>query len=83
MARGLGLTHKKARIECGLFCGFPGAGKRSRTSDLPITNRLLYQLSYSGEERRVYRIYPLWDKQLEACKGAIGCEFAPRYRPLR
>ena len=25
-----------------------GAGKRSRTSDLLITNELLYQLSYSG-----------------------------------
>jgi hypothetical protein len=25
-----------------------GAGKRSRTSDLRITNALLYQLSYSG-----------------------------------
>ncbi len=26
-----------------------GAGKRNRTSDLRITNALLYQLSYSGE----------------------------------
>ena len=25
-----------------------GASERSRTSDLPITNRLLYQLSYAG-----------------------------------
>jgi hypothetical protein len=25
-----------------------GAGKRNRTSDLRITNALLYQLSYSG-----------------------------------
>ncbi len=25
-----------------------GAGGRSRTNDLPITNRLLYQLSYAG-----------------------------------
>lgn len=25
-----------------------GAGKRSRTSDLLITNQLLYQLSYAG-----------------------------------
>jgi hypothetical protein len=28
-----------------------GAGKRSRTSDLRITNALLYQLSYSGIDR--------------------------------
>ena len=27
-----------------------GAGKRNRTSDLRITNALLYQLSYSGED---------------------------------
>ncbi|CDI01232.1 hypothetical protein BN873_150020 [Candidatus Competibacter denitrificans Run_A_D11] len=26
-----------------------GAGKRNRTSDLLITNQLLYRLSYSGE----------------------------------
>ena len=29
-----------------------GAGKRSRTSDLLITNQLLYQLSYSGAKAR-------------------------------
>ena len=28
--------------------GGSGAGKRSRTPDLRITNALLYQLSYSG-----------------------------------
>ena len=28
----------------------PGASERSRTSDLPITNRLLYQLSYAGND---------------------------------
>ena len=33
-----------------------GAGKRSRTSDLRITNALLYQLSYTGtQELRLYR----------------------------
>ena len=33
-----------------------GAGKRSRTSDLRITNALLYQLSYTGtQEMRLYR----------------------------
>ena len=29
--------------------GWGGAGNRSRTYDLRITNALLYQLSYSGE----------------------------------
>ena len=33
-------------INVALQCG---AGKRNRTSDLRITNALLYQLSYSGE----------------------------------
>lgn len=28
-----------------------GAGKRSRTSDLRITNALLYQLSYTGNQK--------------------------------
>jgi hypothetical protein len=27
-----------------------GAGKRTRTADLLITNQLLYQLSYPGKE---------------------------------
>ena len=30
-----------------------GAGKRNRTSDLLITNQLLYRLSYSGVGRRI------------------------------
>jgi hypothetical protein len=34
-----------------------GAGKRGRTSDLRVTNALLYQLSYSGEENpRILRL---------------------------
>ena len=32
-----------------------GAGKRSRTSDLRITNAPLYQLSYPGAEPRILR----------------------------
>ena len=32
-----------------VFSSINGAGKRSRTSDLLITNQLLYQLSYSGK----------------------------------
>ncbi len=30
-----------------------GAGERSRTSDLLITNQLLYQLSYTGMANRL------------------------------
>jgi hypothetical protein len=30
-----------------------GAGSRNRTRDLLITNQLLYQLSYAGEEDEV------------------------------
>ena len=33
----------------------PGAGERSRTPDLRITNALLYQLSYAGDEPAVGR----------------------------
>jgi hypothetical protein len=32
---------------------FIGAGERSRTPDLRITNALLYLLSYTGAERRI------------------------------
>ncbi|SON89493.1 hypothetical protein XAP412_730020 [Xanthomonas phaseoli pv. phaseoli] len=32
-----------------------GADTRIRTGDLPLTRRLLYQLSYAGEGRRVAR----------------------------
>ena len=32
-----------------------GAGEKSRTPDLRITNALLYQLSYTGAEARNYR----------------------------
>jgi hypothetical protein len=33
--------------------GGNGAGKRNRTSDLLITNQLLYRLSYSGTGTRI------------------------------
>ena len=41
-------TKKKIIGIINITLCFYGAGKRSRTSDLPITNRLLYQLSYAG-----------------------------------
>ena len=46
----LGHTLEKSPEEASQVIDF-GAGKRSRTSDLRITNALLYQLSYSGFER--------------------------------
>jgi hypothetical protein len=33
------------------ICNFNGAGNRNRTSDLRITNALLYLLSYTGLSR--------------------------------
>ena len=35
--------------------GRNGAGKRNRTSDLLITNQLLYRLSYSGVKGKEFR----------------------------
>ncbi len=32
-----------------------GAVERNRTSDLLITNQLLYQLSYNGDDEKVYQ----------------------------
>ena len=39
---------KKALPESRQGLDYSGAGKRNRTSDLLITNQLLYRLSYSG-----------------------------------
>ena len=44
------LKTKKPNREAGLFAETFGAEKRSRTPDLRITNALLYQLSYPGNE---------------------------------
>ena len=44
-------TPMKKPVKCKTLTGFVcavGAGKRSRTPDLRITNALLYQLSYAG-----------------------------------
>ena len=37
-----------ARVEDREFTKYFGAGTRTRTEDLLITNQLLYQLSYAG-----------------------------------
>ena len=38
------------------FCLY-GAGRRTRTPDLLITNQLLYQLSYTGDSNRTRLLY--------------------------
>lgn len=43
---------QKQRPACGRALQKTGAGERSRTLDLRITNALLYQLSYTGEKKR-------------------------------
>ena len=51
------LSTRKSPRKAGLKKRFDfyGAGERSRTSDLLITNQLLYQLSYTGVgARRVW-----------------------------
>ena len=46
------LRNIQPREQCK--CLNRGAVERSRTSDLLITNQLLYQLSYNGTGRAVY-----------------------------
>ena len=46
-----GSNSKRASVtaaELAYFLGKSGAGERTRTADLLITNQLLYQLSYAG-----------------------------------
>ncbi len=48
--------HKRQRALAATYLLTPvlfGAGERSRTLDLRITNALLYQLSYTGEKPRL------------------------------
>jgi hypothetical protein len=48
------VQRKKRQPLAGLpLCKLPRAAERNRTADLTITNRLLYQLSYSGEEGKI------------------------------
>ena len=41
-------TREFPHINLGIMCALDGAGGRTRTPDLLITNQLLYQLSYTG-----------------------------------
>ena len=45
-----GRNNKASEVVRGFVDEFDGAGERSRTLDLLITNELLYQLSYTGTE---------------------------------
>lgn len=57
------------------FKGVSGAGERIRTSDLRITNALLYQLSYTGTlfifEAFISRRDAHFTELFEKCKSAI------------
>ena len=58
-----------------------GAGSRTRTDDLLITNQLLYQLSYAGEGKsEVTRITTLKRKHQ---KGYCNLAFADHYSQTR
>ena len=58
-----------------------GAGKRSRTPDLRITNALLYQLSYAGvgrtlcfvrqKRRRLYVFLRVWQSGAVCENGCV------------
>ena len=59
---------KKAHIFAGLC--FIGAGEKSRTPDLRITNALLYQLSYTG---KAGHYSGLNGAQQRVKRFAVGC----------
>jgi hypothetical protein len=50
--RDVGCAHVACRASAATALRKAGAGKRNRTSDLLITNQLLYRLSYSGAGAR-------------------------------
>ena len=55
---------------------FIGAGKRNRTSDLLITNQLLYQLSYPGAGWKVYSRMGWSHKRYSFCREVwVNCVF--------
>ena len=49
-----------------------GAAGRNRTADLRITNALLYQLSYSGDERRIIQAVLAMSKYDASCNLPSG-----------
>ena len=72
---------KKARISASP-CFF-GADERSRTSDLLITNQLLYQLSYISKRTQDYKAFGL-PGQSDSCRtGADDDVYAIEYPVLR
>ena len=50
-----------------------GAGERTRTADLLITNQLLYQLSYAGKIKRfsTYCVYESKSRKIILGTGAV------------
>jgi hypothetical protein len=59
----------RTHVTSTLFCGdniqsiYGGAGNRVRTDDLLITNQLLYQLSYAGNNARSVAQRAVCDKR--------------------
>jgi hypothetical protein len=62
----IAFAQKKGQPERAALCFSIGAGERSRTPDLRITNALLYQLSYAGsKELKIIR------SRLDAVRDAL------------
>ena len=72
---------KKAHIAVSL--DFIGAGERSRTPDLRITNALLYLLSYTGAERRIIEFRRCGLKPAPAKLALSSNDFDPAWRCVR
>ena len=64
---------EKAPFTGGL--GTTGAGNRNRTGDLPLTRRLLYHLSYAGENRIIAEPirYKLGLRHIRRCSWSPIC----------
>ena len=72
---------KKAHIAVSL--DFIGAGERSRTPDLRITNALLYLLSYTGAERRIIEFRRCGLKPEPAKRTLSSNKFESAWRCVR
>ena len=62
------------------FACLCGAGRRTRTPDLLITNQLLYRLSYTGESRGTIVLYHGFSKS-QARNSDSAKFFVPSRRP--
>ena len=60
------IKNEELKIPCHKARDFFGAGERTRTPDLLITNQLLYQLSYTSGLLLHYTISPLKSQEKRA-----------------